>query len=521
MQWSKGELFRITGLYLLIIPFLNALNATGYVNPQIQGHFGASGTEFMYMNLIPVFTLFAGLPLALELTKQFPLRSLMLTIVIIALGLNTCSAFSTNIWWYTFFRSTLAFVTIFGIVGAIAPIAMRYNPKFNMAIMYGIIQFIIQGSSHLYKFMGAHFAQIADWRTSLLLLNMNFFLCILLTWIFLKKDVAPFKKPFSFDFRGWIILVIFLGVILFLAAEGQNREWFSDTKIQMACASLLIIVGIYILHTRYATAPLIDFKVYRYKNVVLGTLFFFFIGILNNTGSVIMGFMSGLLGFSDLYLASTHLFTLIGLIISIPLCTYLLFHRVYLRISAIAGFLSFTIYHLLMYFRFYPGIAETDFILPLIFKGMGIGFLFVLSSLYISENIPKELSTSRMMSGILARNVFAMLLGASVLNTYVAKLTVQHKTGISQQMTEMNKSAATQYHNTENYYKAQGLSSVEAKKMADKSLRREMSSPSTLLAYKDIYLVMTFVSFIPILIILLLGIGRRPVQSIQVDPIPI
>ncbi len=202
MKWSRGEGFRITGLYLLIIPFLNALNATGYVNPQIQGYFGASGTEFMYMNLIPVFTLLAGLPLALELTKQFPIRSLMLTIVMISIGLNTCSAYTDNIWWYTFFRSALAFVTIFGIVAAIAPIVMRYNPAFNMAIMYGIVQFIIQGSSHLYKFLGAHFAQIYDWRTSLLLLNINFFLCIILTWIFLKKDNAPFKKPFKFDFIG-------------------------------------------------------------------------------------------------------------------------------------------------------------------------------------------------------------------------------------------------------------------------------------------------------------------------------
>jgi MFS transporter, DHA2 family, multidrug resistance protein len=390
-----------------------------------------------------------------------------------------------------------------------------------MAIMYGIIQFIIQGSSHLYKFLGAHFAQIYDWRISLLLLNINFFLCIILTWIFLKKDVAPFKKPFQFDFRGWLLLILFLAVLMFLSAEGQNREWFSDPQILMAFAALLIISGIYVLYSRQASAPLIDLKVFRYKNVVLGTLFFFLIGMMNNTGSVIMGFMSGLLGFSDLYMARTHLFTGIGLLISIPICTYLLFHRVYLRITAIVGFLSFTIFHVLMYFRFYPGITESDFILPLIFKGMGVGFLYVLSSLYISENIPKHLSTSRMMSGILARNVLAILLGAAVLNTFVAKLTVQHKTGIGQQLTTQNQPAALQYKNTQNYYMAKGMSSAEAEKMAHKSLQKEMSQSATLLAYKDIYLLMTIISFVPILLILLLGIGKRPVQSIQVEPIPI
>ena len=75
------------------------------------------------------------------------------------------------------------------------------------------------------------------------------------------------------------------------------------------------------------------------------------------------------------------------------------------------GFLAFSLYHLLMYFRFYPGIGEADFILPFIIKGIGIGFLYLLSALYISENVPKNLSTSRMMSGIIARVVFALILG--------------------------------------------------------------------------------------------------------------
>ncbi len=317
------------------------------------------------------------------------------------------------------------------------------------------------------------------------------------------------------------MLIVFLALILFLSAEGQNREWFSDPQIMMTLAALLVVTGGYMLYSKQVAAPLIDLNVYRYTNVAVGTLFYFIIGLLNNTGSVIMSFMSGLLGFNELYMARTHLFTGIGLLISIPICTYMLFHKVYLRITAIVGFLSFTLYHALMYFRFYPGITESDFMLPLIFKGMGIGFLYVLSSLYISENIPKHLSGSRMMSGILARNVLAIFLGAAVLSTFITKLTVQHKTGIGQQMTLLNKEAATQYKNTQIYYRAKGMSQAEADQMAYKSLQNEMASSATLLAYKDIYLVMSIISFIPILLILLFRFGNRPIQEVRVEPIPI
>lgn len=520
MAWKKGDLLKATGLYLLIIPFLNALNATGYEGSQIQGHFGASSVEFMYINLIPVFVMLAGLPLALELAKKFPLKSMMLCITIAAIILNSCSAYVPDLFWFIVCRSLLSFCTIFGIVAALIPIVMLYNPKLNMAIMYGIVQFLIQGSSNIYKYLGAQFSNLYDWRTSLLMLNLNFLLCIVLTFIFIRKDIALGKQPFSFDFKGWFFLILFFLPLLFLAAEGQNREWFSDSKVCLASSILLVVLGAYIFYARNAENPLIDLKVYRYKNVVAGSLFFFLIGLANGTGSVIMGYMAGLLGFNDLYIAQTHLYILVGLIISIPVCTYMMYRKIYLNVAAIFGFMAYTIFHLLMYFRFYPGIGESDFILPFIFKGIGIGFLYLLSALYISQNIPKHLSTSRMMSGIIARVVLATMLGGSVLSTFISNTTTLHKTGISQQLTTQNTAAALKHKNTKNYYLSKGLKPSEADKMADNPLQSEMREPATLLAYKDIYLVMAAISFLPILLLLFLREGKRPLQSVEVVPLP-
>lgn len=521
MKWHKGELINVTGLYLLIIPFINALNATGYENSQIQGHFGASGIEFMYMNLIPMFVLVAGIPLAFELAKQFPLRSLMLVITVLSFLLNTCSAFVSGMWWFTFFRSLLAFFTLFGIVAAIIPIVMRYNPALNMAILYGIVQFIIQGSGHIYKFLGAHFAHIYDWRTAVLMVNINFLICILLAWIFIRKNVAPLKQPFHFDFKGWGILIGFLIPLLFITAEGQNREWFSDQTIQFAVASLLIISGLYVLYARYVNQPLIDLKVFTYRNVLTGTLLYFLTGAMNGTGTVVMGFMGGILGFDDLYMARTHLFIFIGLAVSIPICTYLLFKKIHLRIAAITGFLAFGLFHLLMYFRFYPGIAQRDFLWPFLFKGIGIGFLYVLSSLIISEGVPKALGNSRMLSGILARVVFALLLGGAVLTTQISRLTVKHSTGISQQLSRTNYAAKTTFETTRNQNLAKGMDIPEAQKAADDPLRYEVSKSAAMLAYMDIYLVMAVLCFLPVLLILIFRMGRRAVQRIDVEPIPI
>lgn len=390
-----------------------------------------------------------------------------------------------------------------------------------MALLYGILQFIQKGSQHVYQYFGAHFTSFYNWTFGIYFLNINFLICIILAWYFYKADVAPMKTNFQFDWRGWIILILFFTVVLFLSAEGQSRNWFSDPKIGLAVALLFLILGIYLIHARFTEDPVIDPGVYKYKNVVIGAFLMFYIGVMNGTGSVVTGYMTNVLGFDSVSGARTHLALLIGLCISIPLSTYLLYKRTYLATIWIMGFACYGFYHMILFFRFYPGIDSSDFFLPLIFKGLGMGFLFPISLLYISEGIPPKLSASRMMTGIIAQAVFAGLLLSAILGTFISNLNVQHKTGLSQQLTAVNQLAQKQLANTKRNYLFMGLSEAEAQKKAEKSLSNKTSQASILLAYKDIYLVMSAVCFLPIFIILLFKLWRRPLRRVELEPIPI
>jgi DHA2 family multidrug resistance protein len=517
---KKGSVFILVGLYFLTIPFFNALNVTTYDNSQILGHFGSSTTVFTYSSYIPVFAMLAFLPLGLKIGKQIPVRTLILSVSFLSILFNSASLFSDSIYWFTFWRSLLAMTSVIGIFASMIPILLKYNPTMNMAIMYGIMQFIIQGSQHLYKYIGVYFTTIYDWTFSIHFLNFNFFVGIILAWIFYKKDVAPMKGVFQFDWRGWFIIILFFVVILFLCSEGQTRNWFQDPLVSIAVALLLINLGIYFLHVRFTKNPIINTDVFKYKNVVFGSFLFFYTGLMNGTGSVVTGFMTNVLGFDSIYVASTHLAILLGLCIAIPLSTYLLYKRIYLATIWIVGFACYGMFHLLLYFRFYPGIAATDFFLPLVFKGLAIGFLYPISALYISEGVPAKLGDSRMMSGIISRVVFATLLGGAILGTFISDAKSQHKTGLSQQLSALNQQAQKKLNSTKNYYLHQGASQVEAQKMAEKSLSNQTSQASLMLAYKDIYLVMSAICFLPIFILLLFKLGRRPIGRVDVEPIP-
>lgn len=517
---KKGSVFTLAGLYLLTIPFFNALNVTSYDNSQILGHFGASTTVFTYSTYVPFFAMLGFLPLGLKIGKQIKVRTLILSVSFLSIICNTASLYTNTIQWFTFWRTLLAILSIIGIFASMIPIILKYNPVFNMPILYGIIQFIMQGSKQLYQYFGTEMTSLYNWTFGVYFLNINFLLAILLAWYFYKKDVAPMKSPFQFDWRGWLIMLLFFVVILFLCAEGQTRNWLTDPKVALAFAFLLIIIGVYFIHVRFTKDPIINPDMYKYRNIVFGSFLFFYTGMMNGTGSVVTGFMTNILGFDSIYVARTHLAILIGLFIAIPLSTYLLYKRIYLATLWVTGFACYGMYHIILYFRFYPGIESADFFVPFIFKGLAIGFLYPAASLYISENVPKHLGDSRMMSGVISRAVFASLLGGAILGTFISNMKVQHKTGLSQQLSPLNLKAQAQLNNNKNYYLHQGLSAGEAQKKAEKSLSNQTSQSALILAYKDVYLVMAALCFFPILILLLFRIGRRPIGSVAIEPIP-
>lgn len=126
-----------------------------------------------------------------------------------------------------------------------------------------------------------------------------------------------------------------------------------------------------------------------------------------------------------------------------------------------------------------------------------------------------------MMSGVISQTVLAVLLGGAILGTILSNTNIHHKTGLSQQLSAVNVQASQQLNQTRNYYLHIGQSPAEAQKNAEKSLSNATSRDAMLLAYKDIYLVMAAVSFLPVFFILIFRLGQRPLGRVSVEPIPV
>ena len=53
-------------------------------------------------------------------------------------------------------------------------------------------------------------------------------------------------------------------------------------------------------YVKWTYEQMCKYDVYKYKNVVFGSLLFFYTGMMNGTGSIVTGFMTNILGFDSI-----------------------------------------------------------------------------------------------------------------------------------------------------------------------------------------------------------------------------
>jgi DHA2 family multidrug resistance protein len=76
-----------------------------------------------------------------------------------------------------------------------------------------------------------------------------------------------------FDGAGLAFLVLALGSMQYVLDEGERDDWFNDGTIVFFCATFVVGLTAFIVWELYgASRPVVDLRVFRYRNVQFGTL---------------------------------------------------------------------------------------------------------------------------------------------------------------------------------------------------------------------------------------------------------
>lgn len=240
---------------------------------------------------------------------------------------------------------------------------------------------------------------------------------------YIKNAVVP-----KFDRIGLGTLVVWTGCLQVVLDKGQEDDWFGAIWIRWAVTALVISFIWFIYHSWVKKNPLVDLKVLKDRNFLIGSTLIFLFGVaIYSTTTVLPLFYQELLGYTAFTAGLVVAPRGVGAIIGMPVIG-VLSNKVDPRYLLTFGFGLFG-FTTLYFGNVTLGVSPTTLFLPILLTGFALSFVFVPITTAAYGTLQQEQIGNA--SGIfnLMRNVGGSI-GISVAQTLLTRRADSHQNEI-------------------------------------------------------------------------------------------
>ncbi len=246
-------------------------------------------------------------------------------------------------------------------------------------------------------------------------------------------DRADQRRPGRIDYIGIALLAVSVGALQYVLEHGQREDWF-DSRLITSLTVIGVVGGAALLWRELTTSePVIDFRVLRHRQMWVGTL----LGVVMGIGLYAMSFTLPVFLQGNLHMTAEQAgIALLPGAIATAISMFVVgrfTNRVDPRILITAGALIFAM--AAWQLSLITGESgRGDFFWPLIFRGIGLGLMFVpLTTITLAE-----LSSSELAQGTGLYNFFRQLggsFGIAGIATLLSRYTAQYHAVLAEHIT--------------------------------------------------------------------------------------
>lgn len=338
-----------------------------------------------------------------------------------------------------------------------------------------------------------------------------------LTYIFVDKKPEEEnidRKSINIDTIGIILLAIGIGSLQYVLERGSADDWFDNRTILNLTITAVVAIGAFIWWELSIPNPVVDLRVFKNRNLALGTLLIVVIGF----GLFTSVFLYPLFAQRVVGLTATVTGKLLipgaGITLFIfPIVGQLMSRGLSPRILVFFGYIAFFIFCLLMT-RLNADAYAWLFIGALMVRGIGLALTNIpLINTSVSTLKPYELPT-----GIAITNMFRQLggaLGIAIVNTYITNRTGQHRADLvanvvlGQSATDERIAGAVQR------LQSQGIGLQEATQMAYANINNAVNKQALMLSYLDAFELAAWFFVLSLPLILLIRSTRPSAATLK------
>jgi MFS transporter, DHA2 family, multidrug resistance protein len=314
-------------------------------------------------------------------------------------------------------------------------------------------------------------------------------------------DPAHQKKPRSIDYMGIALLAVSVGALQYVLEHGERDDWFASRFI-LALTLIGVVGGVALVWRELTTEhPVVDFRVLRHRQMWVGTV----LGVVMGIGLYAMSFTLPVFLQGNLRMTAeqTGLVLLPGAIATAVSMAVVgrLTNRVDPRLLIASGAAIFA-YAAWELSEMTGQSGGGDFFWPLIFRGVGLGLMFVpLTTITLAELAPTELA-----QGTGLYNFFRQLggsFGIAGISTLLIRYTAENRANLVSHVTASDPLSMSRLQAFTQGMVARGADLWTAKRRALALMDSQLMGQASVLAYGRIYVLSAIIilALIPLLLL--------------------
>ncbi|MGQ7243323.1 DHA2 family efflux MFS transporter permease subunit [Salinicola sp. V024] len=314
-HYRFGFIAAVFGMFMAILDIQIVASSLN----EIQAGVSASSDEISWIQTSYLVAEIIMIPLSGVLMRWLSTR---VAFVISCVGFTLASlgcAFATSIEQLIVLRAIQGFMG-----GAMIPITQAISftlfPRRAMGAVQGVIGMVVTLAPSIGPTVGGYLTEIFSWHWLFLINVVPGVLVSLAVWRFLDIDKGDARVGKTLDFRGLILIALFLGSLEFVLEEGPGDDWFSSELIvwmTLLCAASCI--GFFRRVFTYAH-PIVDLHAFKNLNFSIGTGLVFVVGIAMYGLVYLMPlFLGGVRGYSSLQIGEVMFVTGVAMFFTAPL----------------------------------------------------------------------------------------------------------------------------------------------------------------------------------------------------------
>jgi DHA2 family multidrug resistance protein len=280
--------------------------------------------------------------------------------------------------------------------------------------------------------LGGWLTDNMSWRWVFLINLPVGILSFLGVYFYIHNSLTKIFK--RFDWFGFSMLALAIGLLQLLLDRGEQQDWFSSIEIRIEAVGAVVAFVYFILHTATDRSDsFFNAKLLKDRNFVTGLAFYFLLGLLlYATRALLPPLLQNLMDYpvttTGLVTAPSGLGTMLAMLMAGRMVG-----RMDSRLILALGF-GLTAVSLWQMSGYAPQVAEWDIIWPGFIQGMGIGFTSVPLTTMTFSTLDRQLRPEGTAIFSLSRNIGSSI-GISVMQTLLVRNTATMHSSLTEHIT--------------------------------------------------------------------------------------